>query len=72
MPRVIQDTRKWGLPGFARGRNGFVILLVVLALTASALLAIFSHPILAAGLFAGLIHRIWLYSQKRLPAHNWQ
>jgi len=72
MPRVIQDTTKWGLPGFAQGRNSFIILLVVLALLASTILALYSHPILAAGLFAGLIHRIWLYSQKRLPARNWQ
>jgi len=72
MPRVIQDTRRLERPGFVRGRNGFVILLVVLAFTASALLAFYSHPILAAGLFAGLVHRIWLYSQKRLPARNWQ
>ena len=72
MPRVIQDTTKWELPGFVRGRYSFVILLVVLALMASALLAIYSHPILAIGLLAGLLHRIWLYSQKRLTAHNWQ
>lgn len=72
MPRVIHDMSRREVPGFIRERNSQAVLLLLLALVASSTLSFYSHPVLGVGLFAGLGHRIWLFSQRRLPARNWQ